>query len=833
MKKYLMTAATALVLGGLTSSCTHDTDLSGGTARSSQDVQKTYEEAFLNTFGRPAEGLDWGFGLNTTASTRALTRASDLLKETYKNSLPKFRDKDDITEPTWPGLPTTLGGKTIYTTWEQVQNAKIPCADDVTSTNNEWTDVYTAYIDADHTNIRSDRSAGRTYYVNGDVKYWNGVSADGATFIVLEGSTLHLGSINHNIKIYLCRNATVDFTKTWEVKTDVISYWPYEATTTITEKDVEGVILEKSNAAIYMSEGSNVKAKTLEVFDGANIYNDGGTIEASYLYIHKNSNLYNNGGKVKVDDGKIYAFDGCKVLVDNGCKVTADQMDIDKNTTLWNNGSITVTKDIQGANENAFIYNAAGKTISAASLDLINNSDLLVNDGTVTITNGITLQNSGAEIVNNANMSCGSFSMAAGAMMFNVGNMTMTGKTFINNSNSGWQNEGEWECGSLEITGDDKTAGNVFNNCRLTVNGLFDLNRGSFILDSNAGVVCESFRIDDTSGFYFGNKSVLKINGTLTTSIINPEYGFFTYGSEYAVIQAEGIETTTNDPESINYYGNLLVAINPHLAANYYTAEPSVKFTKDGDNIATIPSSKCNPGYTGSGGGGGSGGVDPDATEVIVVAEDLSTYIDSNGKELADFDFNDVVFAVTKGNNGKVHIKLLAAGGTLPLTVGGAEGETVDNHGEQVLAYEVHRRFKVSTGTMVNTNSTTNGATRDPVEFDIDYPEGVTSANNIYEIANAIPIRVNRTDLNTNEKGWIVIQKAEAVSSSSASRITASKLCVDKTYTWCDERIHIDQNFQYIDAYGNNKGSRFRMYLRGELPNYWWRGNVTAISGDN
>ena len=72
---------------------------------------------------------------------------------------------------------------------------------------------------------------------------------------------------------------------------------------------------------------------------------------------------------------------------------------------------------------------------------------------------------------------------------------------------------------------------------------MFDLNRGSFILDSNAGVVCESFRIDDTSGFYFGNKSVLKINGTLTTSIINPEYGFFTYGSEYAVIQAEGIET--------------------------------------------------------------------------------------------------------------------------------------------------------------------------------------------------------------------------------------------------------------------------------------------------
>ena len=74
MKKYLMTAATALVLGGLMTSCTKDTDLSGGTARSSQDVQKTYEEAFLNTFGRPVEGLDWGFGIANSA-TRAFTRA--------------------------------------------------------------------------------------------------------------------------------------------------------------------------------------------------------------------------------------------------------------------------------------------------------------------------------------------------------------------------------------------------------------------------------------------------------------------------------------------------------------------------------------------------------------------------------------------------------------------------------------------------------------------------------------------------------------------------------------------------------------------------------------
>jgi hypothetical protein len=85
MKKYLMTAATALVLGGLMTSCTKDTDLSGGTARSSQDVQKTYEEAFLNTFGRPVEGLDWGFGIANSA-TRAFTRAKGDYDD-YKGNL--------------------------------------------------------------------------------------------------------------------------------------------------------------------------------------------------------------------------------------------------------------------------------------------------------------------------------------------------------------------------------------------------------------------------------------------------------------------------------------------------------------------------------------------------------------------------------------------------------------------------------------------------------------------------------------------------------------------------------------------------------------------------
>ena len=66
MKKYLMTGMAAVVFGGLFTSCSHDIEGDG----SAQDqIQKTYEEAFVTRFGTPAADLDWGFG-SSQANTR-------------------------------------------------------------------------------------------------------------------------------------------------------------------------------------------------------------------------------------------------------------------------------------------------------------------------------------------------------------------------------------------------------------------------------------------------------------------------------------------------------------------------------------------------------------------------------------------------------------------------------------------------------------------------------------------------------------------------------------------------------------------------------------------
>lgn len=95
----------------------------------------------------------------------------------------------------------------------------------------------------------------------------------------------------------------------------------------------------------------------------------------------------------------------------------------------------------------------------------------------------------------------------------------------------------------------------------------------------------------------------------------------------------------------------------------------------------------------------------PETYDLRVMAEDLT--VSSN----SDFDFNDVVFdAKIDATAGKTYIKLLAAGGTLPLKIGcDADG----NGGE-----EVHGKFGVGTGTMVNTYTGQHDA-YDPVEFSL------------------------------------------------------------------------------------------------------------------
>ena len=742
-----MTAATALVLGGLMTSCTKDTDLSGGTARNSQDVQKTYEEAFLNTFGRPVEGLDWGFGIANSA-TRAFTRA----KGDYDAYL-----KGDLT-------------------------VDVSFPKDANASN----------FDPDLTGIPSYEDYCKSL---GNANWTPDEFSSGIVYID-KVQKVKIYGYNSGSKLYI-KAGTYDFS------------------------DTEFNLA--AGTEVYLLPGAELT-----------LNNDAASTAKFTLYIASTAKLIANG--------------------EQGFRADVD-------AHVYNHGTIECSRF--EVNVTSFLYNVGTLKVPAGDVYIANNNSKIVNDGNINSAS-VHVEGSGA-LQNNAEW-------------------TVTGNTVVNCTNGGWVNNGHWTTQNYHYTAGSN---NVINNCFLEVKDDFYMNFGSgsydFKINSGGSVLTKNFygggavEVEEpkTAGPFkitMGAKSLFKVTNecyldATASGIATYKYGFEGVGvgeKNAAVLQAKYVKNHGVPGHGyVAYSGNLYVSAEEHFAQGTTGAADGTSYIifKDGCSEAniyapgfnetgkpsvTIDKTPCNPGFDGKDPTPPGPGVDPDASEVMVVAEDLSTYVSTDGKELADFDFNDVVFEVSKGNNDMVHIKLLAAGGTLPLTVGDPttdlqrptmemQKDSQGNDMEEVLKYEVHRRFKVSTGTMVNTNSTTSGATRDPVEFDIPYPDGVTSASTIYAIANAIPIRVYREDLSsdTNEKKWIEIQKAEAVSSSSASRITASKLCVDKTYTWCDERIHIDQNFEYIDAYGNNKGSRFRMWLRGELPNYWWRSNVTATSGDN
>ena len=403
-------------------------------------------------------------------------------------------------------------------------------------------------------------------------------------------------------------------------------------------------------------------------------------------------------------------------------------------------------------NENSGIYVNAGSTVKAVNLEFVGGSKIrnngyieadnltlngqnsvnssLWNEGEVKVKETLTLVNQDGEFINRNKLEAQTLDMKAGGKFNNVGTTTITGTSYITNTNSWWENDGKYTTGTLEIN----NARRVYNNCNLTVNGNFLLKEGEMVLNGGdkfgASVVCESFTFELNPDFWMGNKSLLKVNGELKTTHSNQGYGIRGIGTDYAVIQAgsitkEGNQWNANPSYQMTYYGNLFIDTPTHFPNNtdqnnpYYVWGDNVKFSFQGDNSPVViekdEQGNCNPGYKQK----------KNITyQGRIMGEDLTAMSDN------DFDFNDVVFDWAISADGKTaYIKLLAAGGTLPLKIGTAVGE----------GQEVHELFNVGKGTMVNTGVGADGITKEPVEFEI------TKATGTFESAADIIVSVDKT----------------------------------------------------------------------------------------
>lgn len=487
----------------------------------------------------------------------------------------------------------------------------------------------------------------------------------------------------------------------------------------------------------------------------------------------------------------LYLLEGATVTFDNTVASTAI-FDI-----YIANGAELIANGEDGLVANSVhIYNHGTITCSKFK---VNSTSVLYNSGTLDVTGTVSAESNSSRIVNNGTIECADVVVNAGAVL-NIFEWKVSGTTKINSNNSGWINNGQWTTQDYAYIGGSE---NVINNCYLWVKNDFEMNissvKGSFKINSEGGVLAQNFYggRDSSTGAVSGPFKIEMAENAVfvvendaqfesgRSEIDNDKYAYGIFGpltGGYAVFQAKNIvrvASIANTWGAVTYRGHLYVSAETHFAQGN-NGQDAHKFIieqdgfsidnniyaagfKSGKPSITIPQTTCSPGFKGG---------DP---LYRVIAEDLSA------TEGGDFDFNDVVFDIVKAEGGKTTLKLICAGGVLPLKVMGVEvhglfGETTPNEKGQYQMY--------------NTGA---GPDKDPVTFEVD---GTYTTPE--QIKNII-IEVQKDGV------WMPLNAERGKA--------ACKILVDDTFTPVPERKNIaDENGNFTD------------YVQGSfVDDFWWK----------
>ena len=494
------------------------------------------------------------------------------------------------------------------------------------------------------------------------------------------------------------------------------------------------------------------------------------------------------GSKLILGEVSAQNFIGAAIYIAEGATLETDYpLLLNSGIDVYNHGTINVKNDLQ-----------------------VNTNSILYNSGTVKATGTISAESNSSNgdqssIVNNGSIECADVVVNAGAVL-NILEWTVSGTTKINSNNSGWINNGQWTTRNYAYVGGSE---NVINNCYLWVTNDFEMNissvKGSFKINSEGGVLASNFYggRDSSTGAVSGPFKIEMAENAVfvvendaqfesgRSEIDNDKYAYGIFGpltGGYAVFQAKNIVRETsiaNTWGAVTYRGHLYVSAETHFAQGNDGME-SHKFIieQDGFSIAnnifaagfksgkpsiTIPQTTCSPGFKGGN------------PLFRVIAEDLSA------SEAGDFDFNDVVFDVVKAEGGVTTLKLICAGGVLPLRVRGAN---------QAEGTEIHSLFgenEPNANGQYKMYNTGLSPKMPEAEFTV---EGTYTTPE--QIRNII-IEVWKNDK------WMEL-KAETGKA-------ACKILVDDTFVPVKERQNI------ADANGN-----FTDYVQGKfVDDFWWK----------
>ena len=820
MKKYLITGLAAVAISGMFTSCTHETD--AGAGGTNLGVVETYEQAFISRFGTPSPDADWGFGPTTTqAGTRANTRAIQPEHNFANDAIAK---------------PTTITTSTGMSSTNFLED--VPTDQGITYYNNinngsGFGGDQSCYIDKDVKQVNIyNNVANANLYVKGDCSssltsfYLGGNS----NIYLLKNSKLTISNgFQGNCKVYIAEGAKLTIKNS--VSTGNVSYYVKGGSIEVTSS-----MVVNGNNELFIEDGSLSVNGQLQI-QYSNFYAKNTTLSVQNLDLKGDSFHFENGeitytnGNLSVDDTKFY-------IKDTDLSVPGN-LNLISPTTFYNEGgTITCTGELKAnsskfyssgnsqfsyieANGSGVIYNGANATMTSTGQIKLTNYN---NDGT-----GSTLINDGDLV--------GTYLGTEGSALFqNNGNTTISGDTRVDSNNNTWVNNGHYTTNNFIYRA---LSDNVINNCHLKVNNLFSIQLGStwpldyesiktkgFRMDANCGVETKDFEFKGPGFIHMGSNSVFKVSGTAYMGITNDIYGIYgPVSGDYAVFQAgsivRGNNIDANQGFVANYYKHLYVVTGSHFDFGwsnvakdqweghvegqwdqpyYRLADGAALYTGTEKPSITITPTNCNPGFT-----GGDDDDDDDETDPVirVMAEDMG---DQTTNEASDFDFNDVVFDVTYVSEGKVKIKILAAGGTLPLTVGW-DGIEDPNVPKAYIKHEVHYMLGYSESTMINTNSTVGNHIDGVAPYEFEFTGTFSKANFAQDVRDYIPVKVRKNGV------WYDINAQQGRA--------PGKIAVGTDYNpWCDERVDIDDWWQDNDLKG-----LFYLYTKNPatLTKFWYK----------
>ena len=759
MKKYLMTGIAALALGGIITSCSHDMDQYKG-GNTTENIKKTYENAFVETFGQPAATQTWGFGSATVAGTRGGTRANPgenyPATHSYQDASGAVIAGANMNHNEWADPSKEFGGWVVPDALTEGQKLRVQkyfqANPNLAYEDPHFRHFFIQQVYTGGTNPPETGNKEATKAANGQVHAGSNLNQ-----LTVGEACSHINDFNAGTcsKSNVLDNGTTVNNGTYHedqitlmVNVYDTSCFGYHETG---GSNVKGVINHNDKMAL-------VSAAVIDAWAAANGNPGEAVVDKwnrsfmgfDYELLPEEDIIPDNPTYAKFTDVPAYnniqyAWDGTNVIEIKATPEASEAEEVDITATFaqnaqgnnatcaYDNGKIVCNFNGQWYSSVAFQQNADWSSYSKLVIEFDGESTV---KGTL---NGVNASTNFAVGSTSAEVACS-------------GNYPYISITTGNNDHS---------MGTLTIK--------------------------KVTLVKEAYTPDASVTYYDPNGYLLGDDNKIMFYSSSNTN---------QYGGTIIDLSENDMKTSQEGKTCLN-----LVKFKELADGGYHPISTDLKkWVKweaacDGyysDWIVTLTEAKRI-----SSGDGGDDGDDDDENDEIekvrIIAEDLT--LSDYGK---DFDFNDAVFDVIwNKTKGTVSIKVLAAGGELTMYIGGTAAGVDSVKTVNELFKEANPDENITEKTMINTAP---GRHTEYKSFKLPLEKDWWSGNTIGQIAKSIYIRV--------------MKSGELITLSADQGKAASKIAVGTDYEWCDEREDVDDKF----------GGKFSEYVGGAHSwNTWYK----------